>query len=355
MSWKKMKGNFNEMFKPSKKKNIVLLILLLLTISFFLIGDACEGFSMLRSYFGKTIECSTYHCIGTFHQCKEDFYVYLLILVILILLIPGILSYSILQLFDVASPPVFFILTWILFLIFYYFVISLIFYLFRKYRKRKVFKISKKGLVILFLFLLGINLTHSLSDSNASNNVLSETVNITATNNLNLLIRPIQKIGETFNFNDYEENVKDQIDFLNRTSPLADDDLTYTVTTTPLSTFPAYVPALIHFGILTALQGNLSAYNRFVGVYNPTFLSQAGFHLEKAGFLNRFVLFKDNRRISTAHELGHTYGLCDEFIEPSEYDFIEQDANRTVANGGCPNHDLNEDGLLDSDVFIYFV
>jgi hypothetical protein len=54
----------------------------------------------------------------------------------------------------------------------------------------------------------------------------------------------------------------------------------------------------------------------------------------------------DNKETSAAHEVGHTYGLCDEYNVSR---FPLDDMNKTINSGGCPNGDKNEDGLLDSE------
>lgn len=206
----------------------------------------------------------------------------------------------------------------------------------------------------LLLLLTLIFPVYGISDSNSSNNHASVEIDVINTQNFNVVFVPVKDLFGEYNFNNYEDAVSEQINFTTLLYPLAESKITHNISYVPVtSSFSITAPinkkagrALKNLHQRLALSG--TQYHRAVGVYNSGFINAGGVANSR---YPRVVIVSDTKLIATAHEIGHTYGLCDEYIDESlSSDFIRQDGNFSVSGGGCPNHDLNEDGYLDQDV-----
>ncbi|MFH1978255.1 MAG: hypothetical protein ABIJ92_02935 [Candidatus Aenigmatarchaeota archaeon] len=183
-----------------------------------------------------------------------------------------------------------------------------------------------------------------LSDSRDHN------VDVVETHKLNIGFVPVDWEPQ-LNFNAYK---KDVLQFMNSTYPLSDDGFNITdhaeIATAPVVGVP-FVPALL-LQIRGATQLSSNEYpDRSVGIVPPSWFFQHGLGNSKGFAISSrllqyafpAVVLEAGRQELLAHEIGHTYFLCDENV--SEWN----DQNtETLSDNLCPNGDSNpDDEILD--------
>ena len=339
-----------QIFSPTPKKIIALFIFFFLNFSFILLGDVCNASSLYNFfYFGSKLGFCDH--LGSVPLVLEFiailvFFAPISIMLPLLWVLP-----SIERVLDDNSKLIIIIL---LFFITYYALFSIISYAWKKVLGYMFKKKEGCSLLLIFLFLIVVNGALATTDSNLTNNALSTQINVTQTSTLKVLTKPVKEFLDSYDLASYETNMGIQMDFLNSTYPLSNNGLQYNLSENTISV-PVFTPedpgirinvALLRLGMSVFLSEESAQYDRFVGVYKSDFLPYSG--VAGGAGLNRFVIVDEQVNIASAHELGHTFNLCDEYVDGSN-NFTAQDDNKTISEGGCPNHDVNEDGLLDAD------
>jgi len=149
----------------------------------------------------------------------------------------------------------------------------------------------------------------------------------------------------------FQNTIDESVLFINKTYPLADDGIVYTKAFVPVPTIliPP-IPILFEINVLLSVRSAsiLSGHftERSVGVVqNGWFADNSLFAPNARGyaFYTFFpaVVIEEGFRHNAAHELGHTYGLCDEYSD-SDWEKIHN-----FPGLSCPNGDINEDNELD--------
>jgi len=217
-------------------------------------------------------------------------------------------------------------------------------------------KVCKFGIYLAFLFFINISISYALTDSNQSNNVMNISIDVVETEVLSFSFVHYAE-DESDDVDGYDSLVSDQTEFISNVYPIRDET-------------PFFVREESDFIEIDKSKANCSLVKdlaRKVGVSsmntskvigiisgassNKYASGMAGFAC--GGTSTQVVIVTeetgagDNKEASGAHEVGHTYGLCDEY---NLSDFRIRDDNKTSSSGlGCPNGDKNEDGLLDSE------
>src|SRR3989344_463703 len=205
---------------------------------------------------------------------------------------------------------------------------------------------NKRSLMSFCIFIMVSYSALGIVDTNPSNNFKNITISGATTQKLELTFIPID------NPLDFNVTVLDFIKFFNATYPVADNYLTFTYGK-PYASLPEEKSDLDRLLSKLARRGILS-YKRTIGVVpkywfkNYTVLATAdGYTLVQHGI----VLFPGgiaearNQRHIAAHEIGHTFGLCDE--HSSSY---WNSQNKIAAVPGfCPNGDVDNNEVLDSN------
>ncbi|MEK6984146.1 MAG: hypothetical protein AABX33_06235 [Nanoarchaeota archaeon] len=207
-------------------------------------------------------------------------------------------------------------------------------------------KINKSVFVIIVLIIINLINAYSLTDSNPSNNVKNISINVFQTQKLNLTFIPIDIPG---NFNN---NVNEFVKFFNRTYPVSDDNLFF-------STGNHYVSTQAERTNLSRLLFNIAKFSAILGTKTrtigvvpkdwfsdftnkPDALGLAFTSLGAITLPSGLVEAREMRQIA-AHEIGHTFGLCDE--HDASY-WAEQDIPILFP---CPNGDVDDNNILDTD------
>src|SRR3989344_696167 len=205
---------------------------------------------------------------------------------------------------------------------------------------------NKRSLMSFCIFIMVSYSALGIVDTNPSNNFKNITISVATTQKLELTFIPID------NPLDFNVTVLDFIKFFNATYPVAGNYLTFTYGK-PYASLPEEKSDLDRLLSKLARRGILS-YKRTIGVVpkywfkNYTVLATAdGYTLVQHGI----VLFPGgiaearNQRHIAAHEIGHTFGLCDE--HSSSY---WNSQNKIAAVPGfCPNGDVDNNEVLDSN------
>jgi len=203
-------------------------------------------------------------------------------------------------------------------------------------RKLKT-KIHSLLLLILLLVLA--------SEMQAQTNSKEITVNIVETESLTLFYIPIDWI------NNFDTAIIENSIFLNKTYPIADDNLIIR------NTSILYIPSSFErtsLGSIILLKNiykkakitGKGSENRVIGVVPSGWFAAQGRRdtrgISLSPLYSSAIVIEDDIRHGVAHEVGHTYGLCDEYNETT---WGEQD----VPLHRCPNGDINDDNNLDSN------
>ena len=198
-------------------------------------------------------------------------------------------------------------------------------------------------LVILLLF---VNTVSAITDSNPSNNIMNISINVVETKSFNLFFIPVNTI------NNFDTVVDRNFNFLNNTFPISDDgismfkEVSTIVAPENLSTDGELAEGElddIRIKILGKVFLEKQKVTNAIGIVKENYLvpiNATGINFNSKGA--DVILVDESQLKTTAHEVGHTFGLCDEY---SQSKWIGQNRTR---EGGCPNGDLNGDLKLDS-------
>ena len=173
---------------------------------------------------------------------------------------------------------------------------------------------------------------------------VTKLVNVTRTRELNLSFVSVD--GPQ----DFEKTALDNMEFLNKIYPLKDNGINFVLNRTDFKSHPFERNALLVFSLLsrihksTLISGQLP--ERSVGIvpYNwfANNMGMPGTRGYSKGILSQAVLIEEDfgnlyqiLNHASAHELGHTYGLCD------EYDNFTWFIQNGLLLNLCPNGDNN--------------
>ncbi len=244
----------------------------------------------------------------------------------------------------------------LLFIVFtYYLVLSLILIFVIMVVAKLIKKFYNLHIFILFFLSLNICLVSAVTDSNLTNN--GKLVNVEVLNTRDLTIEFTQVDSLVENYNQIVEN---QIHFLNRTYPLADDkffpdssQIIYSSGFTNFST-ERYCDLTKDLFKFIRITRDFRATDRMIGVVEDGWFAlrgrsntnglSCGSSIEnevKAVIIEPTVSTVNHL---TAHEIGHTYGLCD------EYNRTEWDIQNTLSDI-CPNGDQDDNETLDDQCY----
>ncbi|MFH2142450.1 MAG: SBBP repeat-containing protein [Bacteroidota bacterium] len=184
---------------------------------------------------------------------------------------------------------------------------------------------------------------------------ITEWVNITKTRMFNITFVPIR----TFGIHDgipvnFDDSVDNSSIFINKTYPLSDSGLRTTKTQemVDLVSFLGQSHNIFTLPVLAAevqiaafLSGNY--HEKSVGIVKEGFFKDVlfaenflGFAVWQNGSGLTSVIIEDRIVSGIAHEIAHTYELCDEY---SDDQWTKNNCDGTT----CPNGDINGDGQLD--------
>ena len=208
-------------------------------------------------------------------------------------------------------------------------------------------KIGKLIAILVFTTIIVIANVSSLTDSNPSNNVKSINVTVVETKKLNLTFIPID------NPDNFDGNVEDFVEFFNLTYPISNGGLLVSKGQSYTSS-PEEKSNLGRLLFNIGKKGLLSYKKRTVGIVpkywfkNFTSLSDALGYARvqhSVGFFPSGLVEAREIRQIAAHEIGHTYGLCDEY-SPSNWSY----QNKILGLPGfCPNADTDDNEILDAN------
>lgn len=225
--------------------------------------------------------------------------------------------------------------------VFLIFVVAfIIFKLIKRKRKKPIF------VLIFILFLFFQHSSFAVVDSNQSNNVKSISINVNNTDELEIRFFELEPPGTTLS--SFDDSVTNQFQFINKTYPLADDGL---VKSTGKKQFPDLNlslngPARVR-QLIDILQRDTAIARTFLYDRAAFIMPDDGFETLEFPALGvtyrtggtEIILAEEGYSQISGHEIGHTYGLCDEYNETT---FSNQDKVLK-----CQNGDLDGNGLLD--------
>jgi hypothetical protein len=214
-------------------------------------------------------------------------------------------------------------------------------------------------IVILILIITSFNAL-SLSDSNLNNNIKSVFVNTTDTRPIRIQFVLVSNDSGAYSSDDLFPTVISQsILFMNTVYPVADDAVITNSSNIVRLDLRNVSPQLLSAQRRTALWLQLAKIgatsnprpDRVVGIL-PRGTIDASLGGENAvgwapipgssAFVEDHAT--DIAQHTVAHELGHTYGLCDEY---SSFEWGRQHLG-LILSGGCPNGDDNNNEFLDN-------
>jgi hypothetical protein len=154
----------------------------------------------------------------------------------------------------------------------------------------------------------------------------------------------------------FESTVKNSLEFIQDIYPLSEEGLiglnqTNSIYSSSLHHSTLTLPFLLNdvqkSGMISGLRSGIFP-DKVVGVvekdwFEDVLLLQSGTIGYSIPLSTNAVLVEDGYRQVSAHEIGHTYGLCD------EYDEGEWDRQNGYFLDLCPNGDLDGDGNLDTN------
>ena len=176
----------------------------------------------------------------------------------------------------------------------------------------------------------------------------SVSINVVETQRLDMIFIPLD---DPSNLN---SNINEFVEFVNHAYPIADDGLVSRIG-------PSRSTGILEKADTGFLLFNIARFSyisntksRVVGVlpdywydvYEDNAYTLGESYRPPLGILLRSSLVEavGNRNL-VAHEIGHTFGLCD------EYDFSEWDKQNSVPFVSCPNGDSDNDNQLDLNCF----
>ena len=195
--------------------------------------------------------------------------------------------------------------------------------------------------------------TTKFSEQDMNNNRAEDTVNITSTERFRIAYVPID-----YNFRGgvprqrFMDASSTQHEFVNRTYPLSEENVPMATVAFPYNLTPAEkfftgLPSPANqigfYMLLNSVRQHAVRYGsiqpqRAVGLFQPGLFSVGGY-AKKDG---ESVVTQDDGRSNTAHEIGHTLGLCDEYSKPLWlFEYFQR------LPEGCPNGDRESPFGLD--------
>ena len=207
----------------------------------------------------------------------------------------------------------------------------------------KITKLEKRKLsLLLIMTFLASSISYAVTDSDLLNNQMDFNVTVVETNNLTLtLVYMDHVISEESSL---DTRLDSMIQVINKTYPIAD----YGLRVRPgysriVSTDEKILPNRLINNL--DFENSLTGQNERVIALVPTdWIKEEVPITDGLGFTYRgsysSVVEPHNVRFIAAHEIGHTFMLCDEYEWGSW--FIQNIFSE------CPNGDTNDDGLLDS-------
>lgn len=203
---------------------------------------------------------------------------------------------------------------------------------------------GNKIMLVLLILLLFSKLVFGVSDPDTSNNFMSVNVDVLETDSFTIVYRPV----DTTDDSNFKNSVTDMTDYLKEIYPIADNGV-LPITSTSYET--GFSEKIINSLILkNIIQEELLSkdLDRVVGILPPDWFKENSplgllgtLGLADIGGRSAIVEESDFFRQLVAHELGHTYGLCD---EKTSLQWTLQDLFNT-----CPNGDRNNNGFLDNE------
>ena len=197
-------------------------------------------------------------------------------------------------------------------------------------------------------YLVSVEANRTLSESNVGNNIKSVLADVVDTDPLRIAYVPVGY--SPFNLQGFRDAVRDQHQFLTTVYPLGVNDAPSSLVGIPYIPQPGQLIPIV--GTLDLLRGvYLHAVlfsgrlpDRVSGIFPPFFRT-----FWEGGYSTwpplPAVIASDSERMNTAHEIGHTFELCDEY---GTLLWGKQDTVRRFFSGtGCPNGDREPPTGLD--------
>jgi len=195
------------------------------------------------------------------------------------------------------------------------------------------------GLLILFTLMGSTNLVNAISQT--------VTVDVIETDELKIYYKLIDEVTQE----DFAQGVSNSSDFIQRTYPISDDGLIQKVSNVPLypptnGTMSSFELSLFMLQLKVAQEISLSEHG--VGLVTPGWIGDhiSGTPPDSGGFtfgrIPSTKLVDVTKRKTSAHEIGHSFNLCDEY---GDFYWLEDKEHY----GSCPNGDSDNNGSLDSE------
>jgi len=206
---------------------------------------------------------------------------------------------------------------------------------------------KRNRLLSSVIVLILIFLVESVSGVSSSINV-----NVVDTKALDIVFVRIDNVTE----NQFNSEILQFVEFFNKTYPVAEDELSFSIGVPHVTNEKEANPSRLIFNldlkhILSFTSGTK---RRIVGVLPEDWFSDVAgttdgrrgeARIAKEIALSRSVLVEAiNARPLAAHEIGHTFALCDEH---DSTDWAEQDTESFTFD--CPNGDSDNDDVLDAE------
>lgn len=221
-----------------------------------------------------------------------------------------------------------------------------------EYYKNMKEKLSLMIIVNVPLLLLAISNVSAIQDNNTVNNNMIKYVNITSTKNTSIIYFPMDEI-KTW----YENRVNDNHNFVQDAYPIKDNGIRKTIDynvydSKNISLTNDFKRCNFLTKIFTAKHLSTDREHRVIGITDNDWYSQHGMASGTRGYTcfgnyQSALISVEEFRHHAAHEIGHTYWLCDEYNISGKTPWYDQDPQ---ISGGCPNGDENpDDGQLDTN------
>jgi hypothetical protein len=187
-------------------------------------------------------------------------------------------------------------------------------------------------------------------DTNTTNNLLSTSVNITEVPDLSITF--VQYVrNETDSIDQYYYKTAQYIDYLKKVFPLSDYN-NYTIELEKIMPSQDLIEGINNktlrvCDLLTDIQLQMflskKYSDRFVGIVKSNFHPNVTTSFSCPGFFGSVIQREDQYISTSAHEIGHTFGLCDEYNRSL---WLIQNNTRM---GGCPNAKNKTTGSFRDD------
>lgn len=183
----------------------------------------------------------------------------------------------------------------------------------------------------------------------------SKSIDVIKTRNLTLTFVSVDE-----GHNNFEGTVEDALSYIKKTYPIKDGGIQYVSNKTGLISGPGSNGSISSYFLLsrvyksTLIAGQLP--ERAIGIVPNNWFNEnipsPGFDVHgysKPYYHNAILVEEDFNNLYdhvSAHELGHTYGLCDEYNE-TDWNKQNNELFGLITNL-CPNGDLDNNEILDS-------